>query len=353
MINQETIRSIISSGALAPSGDNSQPWYFCVSDNAIFVFQIPDKDNPFLNYNLSGTHVAIGAVIENICIAATVYAITAQVTLFPGESDCVARIDLVQNNAERDPLADAILLRHTNRKNYEQTSLPDDLKAHIFAEASREHGVRAVISEGNSMKKLGHAGSRAEVAILENHELHQLLFGNVVWTKEEEEAKHEGLFVDTLEFAPPQKFFFRLCGNWKIMSFLNKLGFAKFVSNDNAKKYGTGAAFVAIITTTNTPKDFVNAGRAMERVWLLLNQRGYAVHPITATLFFGQRIREGKEEGLTRDSWELMENAFLDVKTTLNVQTENIAFMFRTGKTSAPSARSSKKPPIIKFDKVS
>jgi hypothetical protein len=137
------------------------------------------------------------------------------------------------------------------------------------------------------------------------------------------------------------------------MSFLNKLGFAKFVSNDNAKKYGTGAAFVAIITTTNTPKDFVNAGRAMERVWLLLNQRGYAVHPITATLFFGQRIREGKEEGLTRDSWELMENAFLDVKTTLNVQTENIAFMFRTGKTSAPSARSSKKPPIIKFDKVS
>lgn len=353
MIDRETIRSIISSGTLAPSGDNSQPWYFRVSDDTIFVFQIPNKDNPFLNFHLSGTHIAIGAVIENICIAATTCALTAQVTLFPGEADCVAKIDLLQNNPPHDPLADAISLRHTNRKNYEQTPLPNDLKVHILTEASVQEGVRAVISEGDAMQKLGHAGSRAEVAILENHELHQLLFGNVVWTKEEEQAKHEGLFVDTLEFAPPQKFFFRLCGNWKIMSFLNKLGFAKFVSNDNAKKYGTGAAFVAIITSNNTSEDFVKAGRSMERVWLLLNQSGYAVHPITATLFFGQRIREGKEEGLTRDSWELMENAFREIKTTLNVQKENIAFMFRTGKTSAPSARSSKKPPVIEFDKIS
>jgi nitroreductase len=352
MIDREIIRAIISSGTLAPSGDNSQPWYFHVSGDAIFVFQIPDKDNPFLNYHLSGTHVAIGAVIENICIAATAYAIAAQVKLFPGEPDCVAKIDLVQNNTERDPLVDAIPLRHTNRKNYEQTFLPDDLKAHILTEANVEQGVRAVISEGSAMKKLGHAGSRAEVAILENRELHQLLFGNVVWTKAEEAAKREGLFVDTLEFAPPQKFFFRLCGNWKIMSFLNKLGFAKFVSNDNAKKYGTGAAFIAIVTSHNSPEDFVKAGRAMERVWLLLNQAGYAVHPITATLFFGQRILEGKEEGLTRDSWELMENAFHSIKTILNVQTEHIAFMFRTGKTSAPSARSSKKPPVIEFDNI-
>jgi nitroreductase len=352
MIDREIIRSIISSGTLAPSGDNSQPWYFHVSDDTIFVFQIPNKDNPFLNYHQSGTHIAIGAVIENICIAATGFGVSASVTLFPGETDCVAKIDLVQNNIPCDPLLSAIPLRHTNRKNYEQTPLPDDLKTCILAEAGAQDGVRAVIREGDAMAKLGYEGSRAEVAILENHELHRLLFGNVVWTKAEEEEKHEGLFVDTLEFAPPQKFFFRLCGNWKIMNFLNKLGFAKFVSNDNAKKYGTGAAFVAIVTAHNSPEDFVKAGRGMERVWLLANQSGYAVHPITATLFFGQRIKEEKEEGLTRNSWELMENAFLGIQTTLDVHKENIAFMFRIGRAPAPSARSSKKPPVIVFDKI-
>jgi hypothetical protein len=76
------------------------------------------------------------------------------------------------------------------------------------------------------------------------------------------------------------------------------------------------------------------------------------VHPITATLFFGQRIKEGKEEGLTRNSWELMENAFRGIQTTLDVHKENIAFMFRIGRAPAPSARSSKKPPVIVFDNI-
>lgn len=351
MIKRSTIQSLIEAGSRAPSGDNSQPWKFRVKDRDIFIFQIQNKDNPFLNYEQGGTLIACGAIIENIVIEASAHNIVCTITLFPGETDCVAQITLSEGETEIDPLRDTITLRHTNRNNYSATPLTSELTSALHNLHLAKEKIALVITTGEAMHELAHAGSRAEIAILENKELHQLLFDNVVWTVKEEEAKQSGLFVKTLEFAPPQEFVFRLCRKWAFMQRLNKFGFAKFIANDDAKKYATGAAYVSLVADTLSRESFVNAGRVMERIWLLANKNEYAVHPITATLFFGHRIRGGKEDGLTRETWELMRKALAQVRRVLGVSdAQHVLFMMRIGKAKPVRFRSSKKAPVIAFE---
>lgn len=349
MIDRGTIQTLITAGSKAPSGDNSQPWHFRVEGENIFVFQIPNKDNPFLNYEEGGTLLGCGAVIENIVIEASVHDILCTVILFPDEQDCVAKITLKEEKTTPDPLRSAITIRHTNRHNYEPSPFTTEFTLALEA-LGREEGISLLVKTGEAMRALAYAGSRAEIAILENEELHKLLFDNVVWTAKEEEEKKSGLFVKTLEFAPPQEFVFKLCRKWLVMRFLNTFGFAKFIANDDAKKYATGAAYIAIVSNTLSKESFVNAGRVMERVWLLANLNDYAVHPVTATLFFGHRIRRGKEDGLTASSWELMRSAFTQARRALDVtDEEHVLFMMRIGKAKPAQTRSSKKPPTIIF----
>lgn len=351
MIARDTIQALIAAGSYAPSGDNSQPWCFRVKDQEIFVLQIPNKDNPFLNYEQGGTLIACGAVIENIVIEASAHNIGCTIELFPGETNCVAKITLTEAQTVPDPLRDTITRRHTNRHNYRAEPLTPDLSDALQRVRMDKEGMSIVIKTDEAMKELAYAGSRAEIAILENQELHTLLFDNVVWTAKEEEEKKSGLFVKTLEFAPPQEFVFSLCRKWTFMQRLNKFGFAKFIANDDAKKYATGAAYIAIVAETLSGESFVNAGRMMQRIWLEANKHEFAVHPITATLFFGHRILGGRENGLTEDAWELMRKAFAQVRQVLGVSSEqHVLFMMRVGKAKPVRFRSSKKSPIIAFE---
>ncbi len=347
-IQVDVLLDILKDAVTAPSGDNSQPWYFEWKEDTLTVFMVEGKDNAFLNHKNFGTLLAHGALIENINILASQRGLETDVTLFPGESsNATARISFRTSVTGKDELSEKVTGRHTNRRAYDCTSVTKELSSILSQQIKNVPGVQLEVRSGDDMKKLAWAGSRAEIAILENRELHHLLFNNVVWTEKEEREKKEGLFIDTLELAPPQKFIFTRCRKWGFMSFLNRFKFAHFIANEDAKIYKTGSAYVALITPHSTPTDFIQVGRAMERLWIALNASGYAVHPISATLFFGQKIKADRANGLTPHHWGLMKEAFATIENVFDAKDKNIAFMFRVGSAPRVSARSSKKAPQI------
>src|SRR5664279_1324790 len=119
------LRDIIRYGTWAPSGDNSQPWHFKIQGDKILVYIYPNKDNPILNWKLSGTYIATGALIENMVIAATHYGFDTNVTFLPEKNDvdCVAKMVFSKINLVENPLFPYIKSRGTNRKPYNKTSL--------------------------------------------------------------------------------------------------------------------------------------------------------------------------------------------------------------------------------------
>ncbi len=343
----DLIKQILDYAIWAPSGDNSQPWRFEVKPPRVLLYNLPEKGNPYLDFRERGSFIAHGGVIENMLIAAEHFGYRAACDLFPdGErSNLVATISLSARAVpETYALFEAIKQRHTNRKIYEATSLTSEQRQDILR-TSQELGFGLVkLVELPEEKEIaGRAGALAEIVILENKLLHGSFFRDVVWTAAEEKQKRHGLFIDTMEFNLIQKLLFRLAKHWVLMTVGIRAGLPKFIAKEDAKLYATGAAMGIVAMEGDRPADFVNAGRLMQRIWLKATAHHLALQPVTATLFFAQRIRARETEGvLSPQQVEIMKRAYADIQKTFRVTDRNIAMMFRIGRAAPASARSSR-----------
>ncbi len=350
---KETIREILEKSVYAPSGSNSQPWKFRVHDNYIYVYALPEKDHPVLNFRNRGTWVAHGALIENIAIASREFGYKANIAIFPDkkEPNLTAKIRLEKTAISKDPLFSSMRLRTTNRKPYESAPLTSEQRAE-FLSVSDGRGPCGIklIDDRDKLKALGEAMSVNEVVMLDNQLLHKLFFNELVWSEKEEKEKGTGLYLKTMELKLPQQFALRIFRHWPAMNLLNKVGLAKSIASDNAKGY-TSASAIGAILVENNDQAFVEAGRAMERLWLKATGMGLSFHLVTGVLFLWQGITAGEDNGLSREHMELIKSAYQKMATIYEVRDDSIiALLFRLGYGDKPTARSSKLLPDIVFE---
>lgn len=350
---RETISKILESAVYAPSGSNSQPWRFRVSDGLIYVYALPEKDHPVLNFRNRGTWVAHGALIENIAIASREFGYRADIELSPDRKDpkLTAKIRLEKAAVNKDPLFSGMRLRTTNRKPYKTSPLAGEQKKEFLSVLDGPYleSVK-LITDSDKMKALGEAMSINEVVMLDNQLLHKLFFNELVWSERDEKKKGTGLYLKTMELKPPQQFALRIFKHWPVMNLLNKVGLAKSIASDNAKGYASASAIGAILVENNDHA-FITAGRAMERLWLKATGMGLSFHLVTGVLFLWQGITAGEAKGLSTEHIELIKNAYQKMASIYDVKDDRIiALLFRLGYGGEPTARSSKLPPDVVFE---
>lgn len=337
---------------MAPSGGNSQPWRFEVSnDETLDIIALPEKDHPILNFRYRGTWVAHGALLENILVASSFLGYKAEYEIFPDRSipNLTVRIHFDKIASSNESLYSAIKLRATNRKKYQPAPLTVDQKKEIL-ETAREIGTGEVrlIEDKEKMSEVAKAMSVNEIVMLENKILHDLFFREVVWTEKEEKKRGGGLYLKTLELKPPQQALFKLLRYWRVMSLFNKIGFAKIIAKDNAAVYGSGAAMGAIIVD-DKDEEFINAGRLLERIWLKSTKMGLSLQLITGGLFLWQKISGDGSKDFSASHTAMIKDAYEQVRRTFDVKDGVAALLFRVGIDGSPSARSIKLPPRIIF----
>ncbi|MBI4243166.1 MAG: nitroreductase family protein [Planctomycetes bacterium] len=343
----ECIKKILEYAIWAPSGDNSQPWSFKIDGNKLLIYNLPDRDNPYLNFNQSGSLIAHGGLIENIVIATPHFGYKTEISLHHSNNDnnLIASISFVEDAKQKlDPLFFFIKQRHTNRRPYEEKPLTVQQQESLLTTPTElNFGSLKLIEDINKKKILGRAGALAEIVILENKILHEYLFRDIVWTEVEEKKVRHGLYVDTMEFNPIQKSIFRFARKWYFMKFAVGLGLPKFIAKEDSKLYASAAAIGIIAMRGRSHEDFLNAGRLMQRLWLKTTSLGLVLQPVVATLFFAQRILSGKTENLLSSQHiDLMRTAYDEIKKISNITDETIAMMFRIGTAKPASTRSSR-----------
>ena len=350
------IKKILEYAVHAPSGDNSQPWRFVVSGNKVKIYNLPDKDNPYLNYMQSGSLIAHGALIENIKIASTAFELEYKVALLPDLSDpnLTAIIYLKDSSIKKDihPLFGFIQKRSTNRNLYENKEFQKKDKS--ILEAIGEFGdIELRFITGKEEKKMvGQAGSNAEIVILENFLLHKYLFKDVMWSEKEERKEKHGLYINTMEFNPIQKLLFKMASVPSMMKIAIKLGLPQFIARQDAKLYSSGSAIGLLTTTSVSPKNFLELGMKMQEIWLRVTSLGVSFQPITAMLFLGLKLKNDKEKSILTEKHEkIVLNSYENISRIFKLKAHEVPFiMFRVGYSKEPSARSSRKVPDIKLE---
>ena len=353
MLTRQDFEKIIGYGIYAPSGDNSQPWRFEAHESTgeIHLYNIPGKDNPVLNVGQRGSYIAHGALIENMLIAASHLGFKADLQIFPkGLADLTAIIKFSEAEPKNDQLFPYIQERTTNRRPYKNIPLTEAEKEVLTAACLSFSDCELKLIEGQeNLKMTSKAMSVAEKVFLETKELHKLLFHSVFFDPERNKKGESGLYIKTLELPLPAQLIFKIINQWPIMKFFNLFGFSRLISKINASIYAASASHGAIIAE-DRDENFINAGRAFQRVWLEASRLGLALQPVTGVIFLAQRLEKMPDSLLSEENTELVRQAAQKIAFIFGLRGNQVAAMtFRIGRADSPSARSKRQAPKIDF----
>lgn len=349
MVSQETVSHILAEAVQTPSGDNSQPWRFVWSekDQALFLYNLPDNDNPIFNYEQRGSLIAHGALLENIRLLAGKYQLQATIQTLPdtANTNFIARITFAPGSFV-DPLVNAIEKRHTNRKPYSNRALTEtELEALL---KNGGEGIVLTAEQSESGKtQLAHAVSVAEQIMLQFKPLHDYFFQMIRWTSAQERKRGSGLYVKTMELLPPQLLIFKLYSFWPVAKILNALGLSKFIGSENAKIYKQASAFILFSAQDNTPESYLRLGSMLQRVWLTATQLGLSVQPVAGVLYLNQRLAANHLPELSPAQQTLIANAAQSIASIFSVPAEQARMLIRVGEAGPPTAFARKKIPTI------
>jgi hypothetical protein len=344
------IEKIIDAGIHAPSGDNCQPWKFGLKNNSIYLFNIPQRDDSLYSHNQLASMLALGAVLENMLIAASHLGATANIKLFPEKENpnLVYILELENSKAQPQSLYPAIFLRATNRKFYKTSPLSDIENQTILDCSSVVKGAKIFLEKDEKKRKLlATCASSNEKLLFENRHLHSFFFQHINWNIREEMKKRIGFYIKTLELPLPVRLGFHLFRHWGFVKIFNKIGFSSMVAKTNAGIYSSSAALGLVTMPTNSKKAYLLAGRVVERIWLTATQNNLAFQPLTGIFFLHQKILNNNLQNINKEQSELVEKKVQEVKNNFFLSNETPIIMFRIGQAEPPSARTSRLAPII------
>lgn len=352
-VYEERITKILTAAAAAPSGDNSQPWRFVVHEKSIEFHFLPEKDNPILNYEDGGTLIALGAALQNAELEARAEGYEPEVT-FCERGSCVAVMELKEGgrlDERMEPLQQAIFKRHSNRKAYKKVPLSVEVKSALLDPRISGHPELklSLIESLESMREVSRALTTMEETALGNHSLHELFFGDILWSEAENREGKQGLYIKTLELPPPAEAGFRLLKHWRFAKLLARVGFPRIVAETNALQNASASAF-GVITVAHTNRTaYLETGKMLERIWLLATSRGLSMQIVTGITFLAQSMQNPETAKLFSPvEQERISAAYATIKRNVDGTSEPV-IIFRIGFGDSPTEVSYRQTPDILF----
>lgn len=262
MSSVSEFRKFIGYGILAPSGHNTQPWKFKVTQNEIQIHPDFHRSLPIADGDNHALYISLGCAAENIILAAenagyrTDLKIVKDITGIEFISITLSPID----KKKEDELFQYIQERQVTRNAYTHEKVSsEDLK--ILFDSAKIPGVevRSFIAQ-NEIRELEHFIIEGSNHQFRNSDFTNELVSWIRFSKKEIEHKRDGIWHASMGFP-------------KTGRLLGSLIMKKLVSSaSEAKRWKklvkASAGFILFIAEENDVKHWVNMGRAFQRFGL-------------------------------------------------------------------------------------
>lgn len=257
---------MIAQATKAPSGHNTQPWLFEIKENEVII-------RPNLRYRLRVVDpderemfVSLGCAAENLCLAATEKGYQSHVSV---TAEGVISIRLEKQTAlVSDPLAAQIPVRQTTRARYngqliapetiailQSTDCDPAVGVHFFQRGTAEFDTIAqYVYKGNDVQM-------NDTAFM--NELKQWMRYN----KKDSQRSRDGLSYAVFGAPNLPRFIAK--------TIISKSINAKSQNKNDSQCIASSSHFLLFTTRHNTPQEWVNLGRTLER--LLLHATAFGI----------------------------------------------------------------------------
>ncbi|MGW2402324.1 Acg family FMN-binding oxidoreductase [Kitasatospora sp. NPDC001664] len=279
-------RLLAAAGGAAPSLHNSQPWRFRPTADArgLQVYTDPSRAVPVTDPDGRARYLSVGAALLNLRLAAGRLGREARVRLLPDPAapELAAVLDLSRPAGAPDEaeLYAAIGQRHSSRRPFANRDVPEAVIGELIAAAGAEDVVLSSLEEAGVRRVLAltaDAEERIAADVARHAETRS-------WLRLEEPAT-DGIPAAALgpldhEVRVPVRSF---TGNPRTMP---------------SERFEALPQVCTLTTRGDLPADWLRAGQALERVWLLATARG-----VRASVLH-QAVEWSDTRGLLRDPAE-------------------------------------------------
>lgn len=288
---------ILDQARWAPSGDNTQPWRFQIHDDGHATIHGHDTRTDCV-YDLDGhaSHIAHGALLESIAIAASAEGVRAAITRDESAPDQhpIYRISVRSDDpATPDPLAPYIRLRTTQRRPMSTRRLSQRQKQLLEESVGSGFRVRWFESTRERMRVANLLVRSAKIRLTteEAFAVHSRI---IDWNARfsDERIPDQATGLDPVARRMTRWAF----ADWKRVRFLNRyLGGTLLprLELDLLPALLCGAHFVLL--SDQVPQsidDYTAAGRAWQRFWLTATRLGLHSQPEMTPLIFARYARD-------------------------------------------------------------
>lgn len=345
-INRETLFRILDLARWAPSGDNTQPWRFqIVADDHVSVHGHDTRDEILYDFDGHASHMAHGALLETMRIAASGegLAIDWQTSSDPEWRKVQYSVHFTPSPSLcTDPLYPFIEQRTVQRRPMKMTPLTNTQRQALIQAPGEGYFVQLfeTFAERKAIAKLLWDNAYIRLTCPEAFLVHKNI---IEWGARfsKDRIPEQAVGVDPLT----AKLMRWVMQSWGRVEFFNR-----YLMGTVAPRIQLDylpAMFCAahvLIRPKSAPEsleDWVELGRAMQRVWLTATQQGLHLQPEMTPVIFRWYARAGrtfsanpvfaeKSEGLARDFEWVAKASKSDV----------FGFFGRVGVSTVPRSRS-------------
>ena len=345
--NLTNAEKVLNIARWAPSGDNEQCWRFKLIDDMSFVIHGTDTRETVV-YDADGhsSHLAHGILLETIEIAASQLGFIVNIESdYSDETSLKFKVSLTPDNTiQADELAPYIKVRSVQRRAMGTQSLSNSEKAQLEGTLPDGYAIQWFETKNDKMAiaKLNFRNAKTRLTMYEGYLVHKEI---IDWNQRYSETKipEQALGVDWLTARMMQSLF----KSWDRVKFANTFLAGTVLPRiqlDFIPSLKSSAHFaITAESQPKTPEEFVAAGRAIQRFWLMSAKLNLGFQPEQTPVIFSRYIDNNLQ--FTKDS-NVNANAAKGKALFESImgQPDKVVFLGRLGRSKAPLSRSIRRP---------
>lgn len=345
-VSRETLARILDLARWAPSGDNTQPWRFeIVDDMHLRVHGSDTRDHILYDFDGHPSHIAHGALLETMRIAATVFGLRSSWSAQSSGEHRSPVYDVrfvADQNLAKDPLADCIERRTVQRRPMQTTPLGDAQRSALMEAAGPQFSLQLFESGADRRKVAWLLWKSAKIRLTcpEAYPVHkEIIEWRAQFSKDRIPEQAVGVDPATARLM-----------EWVMQSWERVHFFNRFLMGTIAPRIqldllpGLLCAAHLLVRPKTKPErleDWVELGIAWQRIWLTTTHLGLHFQPEMTPVIFRWYARSGRrfsaEEGLFEQSLQLSSEFERIAGATTG---DDFGFFARVGTAPVPRSRS-------------
>ncbi len=341
----DVLHRILASGILAPSADNHLALRFQLRDDAVLLVATDAGDWAARPHRQFLAHLAHGAVVENMALRSASLGLTLQAGWLPDEQQpahtALLRWAAAPHTAAPDGLCAAIEDRHTNRAFYRRAPLPPATLQDVALAAAAVNGASVAWLDGGAHRTKALMAIRlAETERFRRRELHAEMFTAIQFDAGWQRSAVQGLSPGALAIERPLRGPFTLLRRWPLMRAATALGLHQTL--------GLRAGYLPcalaphlgmLLAQPDAPAGVLQAGRALQRLWLAATLHGLALQPMAAATTLA---RQAPGQGWVDAGVQARLRQLLQELVPPGPLTAQPVMLFRLGRAAAPAVVSAR-----------